>query len=100
MRRLLKLFILPALLLGAFLNVTQAETLAVPEKADAGVQTFSIDLPGRGMSMVDVEKRFGPPGKKEDEVGDPPITRWLYENFVVYFEYQFVIHAVATQTAP
>jgi len=100
MRRLLKLFILPALLLGASLNAAQAETLTMPEKADAGVETFSIDLPGRGMSMVDVEKRFGPPGKKEDEVGDPPITRWLYENFVVYFEYQFVIHAVATQSAP
>lgn len=100
MRRPLKLFILPALLLGASLTTAQAETLAMPEKADTGVQTFSIDLPGRGMNMVEVEKRFGPPGKKEDEVGDPPITRWLYENFVVYFEYQFVIHAVATQTAP
>ncbi len=100
MRRLLKLFILPALVLGVSLNPAQAETLAMPEKADSGVETYSIDLPGRGMTMVDVEKRFGPPGKKEDEVGDPPITRWIYEDFIVYFEYQFVIHAVATGPTP
>jgi len=100
MHRLLKLFVLPALVFGASLHLAQAETLAMPEKADSGAETYSIDLPGRGMSMAEVEKRFGPPAKKEDEVGDPPITRWLYEDFIVYFEYQFVIHAVVNQRAP
>jgi len=100
MHRLFKLFILPTLVFGVFLNPVQADTLAMPEKAKAEAKTYSIDLPGRGMTMAEVEKRFGPPGRKDDEVGDPPITRWVYENFVVYFEYQYVIHAIATQPAP
>ncbi|VAX09627.1 hypothetical protein MNBD_GAMMA25-2346 [hydrothermal vent metagenome] len=105
MHRLFKLLTLPALIFGVSLSgvpisTAQAETLTMPEQADPGMETYSIDLPGRGMSMVEVEKRFGPAGKKEDEVGDPPITRWIYEDFIVYFEYQFVIHAVASQRAP
>jgi hypothetical protein len=32
-------------------------------------------------------------------VGQPPITRWVFPTFVVYFEYQHVIHAVATRPA-
>lgn len=100
MRRLFRLFALPALVFGLSLNAVQADTLTVPEKAAPEAETYSVDLPGRGMSMAEVEKRFGPPGRKDDEVGTPPITRWLYENFSVYFEYQFVIHAVVTQAAP
>jgi len=100
MRRLFKLFILPTLVFGVFLNPVQADTLVMPEKAKAETKTYSIDLPGRGMTMAEVEKRFGPPGKKNDEVGDPPITSWVYEDFIVYFEYQYVIHAIATQSAP
>ena len=100
MRRLFKLFILPTLVFGVSLNPVQADTLAMPEKAKAEAKTYSIDLPGRGMTMAEVEKRFGPPGRKDDEVGDPPITRWVYEDFVVYFEYQYVIHAVVTQATP
>lgn len=97
MHRLFKLLVLPALFFGVSFTAAQADTLDMPEKAESKVETYSIDLPGRGMTMVQVEKRFGPPGKKEDEVGDPPITRWIYEDFIAYFEYQFVIHAVATQ---
>jgi hypothetical protein len=32
-------------------------------------------------------------------VGQPPIARWVYPSFVVYFERNLVIHAVATQPA-
>jgi hypothetical protein len=28
-------------------------------------------------------------------VGDPPITRWEYPGFVVYFEHHLVVHTVA-----
>jgi hypothetical protein len=27
-------------------------------------------------------------------VGDPPITRWVYDRFTVYFENDRVIHSV------
>ena len=68
-----------------------AETLQMPTQER---ELISIQLPGRGMSMVAVEERFGSPRERVEEVGEPPITRWVYDDFTVYFEYQYVIHAV------
>jgi hypothetical protein len=51
--------------------------------------------PMRGMSMERVEASFGAPTLRHGAVGAPPIARWDYPGFVVYFEYQFVIHSVA-----
>jgi len=57
----------------------------------------SADLrPARGINMDRVEAQFGPPTIRQSAVGDPPIERWEYPGFVVYFEYQYVIHAVVT----
>ena len=53
--------------------------------------------PTRGMSMDSVERNFGPPASRRPAVGEPPITRWEYPSFTVYFEYQYVIHAVANR---
>lgn len=69
-----------------------AETLSVPEEGKQ--ETFSITLPGRGMTMGQVEERFGEPATKEGPVGTPPITTWVYDRFTVYFEDRYVIHAV------
>jgi hypothetical protein len=49
--------------------------------------------PRRGMSMDSVEARFGSPSSRIGAVGDPPISRWEYPGFVVYFEYNHVVHA-------
>ena len=49
--------------------------------------------PARGMSMQNVEARFGEPSLRVSAVGDPPISRWEYPSFVVYFEYDHVVHA-------
>jgi hypothetical protein len=46
------------------------------------------------MTAASVEARFGTPEAKVTPVGDPPITRWEYKDFVVFFEYDRVIHAV------
>lgn len=54
-----------------------------------------IARPTRGMSMARVAERFGAPLEKYPAVGKPPITRWDYANFSVFFEYQHVVHAVA-----
>ena len=57
-------------------------------------------LPTRGMSMANVEHIFGAPLQKLPAVPDPgtklhpPITRWIYANYVVYFEYNYVVHTV------
>jgi hypothetical protein len=53
--------------------------------------------PVNGMSMDTVLQKFGEPAKKIPAVGEPPITRWVYEKFTVYFEYKTVIHAVVNR---
>ena len=50
--------------------------------------------PTRGMTQASVESKYGAPAAVKAPVGDPPITRWEYSDFIVYFEYDKVIHAV------
>ncbi len=52
------------------------------------------DLPGNGLSMSEVESRFGSPLERHAAVGQPPITRWVYDDYSVYFEYRLVIESV------
>jgi hypothetical protein len=52
------------------------------------------------MSMTAVEQAYGAPSQRRGPVGgsvaeQPPITRWDYPSFSVYFENDLVIHAVA-----
>ncbi|HEX9853287.1 MAG TPA: hypothetical protein VGA68_09750 [Woeseiaceae bacterium] len=51
--------------------------------------------PTRGMTEARVESTYGRPNSKRPAVGDPPISRWEYNEFVVFFEYDKVIHAVS-----
>ena len=44
--------------------------------------------------MTQVEAKFGAPVTKHDAVGQPPITRWDYPGFSVFFEHDRVIDAV------
>lgn len=50
--------------------------------------------PTRGMTQASVQSKYGSPASVKAPVGDPPITRWEYSQFVVFFEYDKVIHAV------
>lgn len=70
------------------------QTTPDAENATPPADTMSFTLPGRGMTKDQVEERFGSPSEKEQPVGEPPITRWIYGNFTVYFEYDIVLHAV------
>jgi hypothetical protein len=49
--------------------------------------------------MSQVEARFGAPTTRHAAVGDPPITRWDYPQFSVFFEYDKVLHAVIVRAA-
>jgi hypothetical protein len=53
--------------------------------------------PTRGMSMDQVSRQFGQPAEVVPAVGEPPITRWIYDKFTVYFEHQYVIHSVVNR---
>jgi len=48
----------------------------------------------RGETTANVEAKFGAPTAKQAAIGEPPISRWEYKEFVVFFEYDRVIHAV------
>ncbi len=79
-----------AALLAAAWSTAGADTLQMQGAAAAE----SDGRPTRGMTQARVESRYGAPASVKAPVGDPPITRWEYANFVVYFEYDKVIHAV------
>jgi hypothetical protein len=53
-----------------------------------------VTSPQRGMNMANVEHIFGTPIQKYEAVGKPPITRWDYPDYVVYFEYNMVLRTV------
>ena len=61
---------------------------------DQAPQWQKIPRPHRGETMAEVKKRFGKPSRVLGPVGKPPITRWLYNRFTVYFEKNLVIHTV------
>lgn len=52
------------------------------------------DLPENGLSRSEVEQRYGRPNERRAPVGDPPISRWLYDDYSVYFEHDLVIESV------
>jgi hypothetical protein len=61
-------------------------------------------MPARGMTMQQVEARFGAPSERLDPRGGqkrqwPAIHRWSYPAFTVYFEKNRVIDAVANKAA-
>ncbi len=78
-----------ALFFGAF-GTSSAQTLEM-EGVAPGANAAG---PTRGMTAASVESKYGAPEAKEAAVGDPPISRWEYRDFVVFFEYDRVIHAV------
>ena len=89
------------LALLALCGGAQADTLLV-ERAQ---QKPAVAQPARGLSMGEVEARFGTPQEKLDPRGGqkrqwPTIHRWVYPAFTVYFENSRVIDAVANQATP
>jgi len=70
-----------------------AETLQMGSGENAAIFE-QAGKPTRGMTQARVEQQYGSPTAKQSAVGDPPITRWDYAGFVVFFEHDRVIHSV------
>lgn len=45
--------------------------------------------------MNEVERVMGAPQQMLPPIGEPPITRWVYDDYTVYFEFDRMIHAVS-----
>ena len=54
----------------------------------------TLEVPYNGMGMDEVESRFGAPDTKEAAIGTPPISRWVYDRWSVFFEYDSVLYTV------
>ena len=68
-------------------------------------QETRLAMPTRGMSMAQVEAKFGAPSDRLDPRGGqkrqwPTINRWTYPAFTVYFERSKVIDVVMTKADP
>lgn len=76
-------------------SATFAEDLRVPvgSQADRSQQY----MPKTGMTQASVRAAWGAPVSIDTAVGQPPISQWHYDKFVVYFEKDRVIHSVLTR---
>ena len=54
----------------------------------------SINTPRNGLTMGQVRQQFGDPASTVAAVGEPPISRWEYTGFSVFFENDLVLHSV------
>lgn len=75
-------------------NVQTNGTVLEMQRSDADVSGAALNLPPRGTTKDEVLAEYGQPVKKHPAVGDPPITRWDYGQFSMYFEYNLFLHAV------
>ena len=89
---------LPLLALLALAGTASAEKLLIERVQEEN----KAALPARGMTMTQVEAKYGAPSERLDPRGDqkrqwPTINRWVYPTFTVYFEKSKVIDAVANK---
>lgn len=84
-----------AFMLGFTLQVQTltAEDIRIPVGEQAKDQT-PVDMPTKGMSKERVKSLFGEPIEEFPAKGQPPISRWKYQEFTVYFDSNAVIHCV------
>jgi hypothetical protein len=95
-RSTVRTMIAAALGVTALASVSLAEIVDVP--GGIAVKESTIAIPTAGMSMDEVAAKFGTPAQKIPAVGKPPISRWAYPGFIVYFEYTHVIHSVVANS--
>lgn len=90
-----KLLIL-LVIMGFQINPLVAEEIlllkAITEEPPNSLE--GIPRPKPGMTRDNVKSVFGVPEKATEPVGNPPIYRWEYPGFIVYFEGPNVINTV------
>jgi hypothetical protein len=87
MQRMSMILILSLL---AFPGVLRADVLLIEQVR----QAEGMAVPLNGQSKAEVEAAFGAAQTTTDPVGDPPITRWTYQRWTVYFEFDHVLFTV------
>ncbi len=90
---------IPTLLLVAALSsitpLSSADVLLIDAISEAPANSSAGLLrPRPGQTMDAVRTQFGAPSQELPWVGEPPISRWIYPDFTVYFENDKVINTV------
>ncbi|KRT55937.1 hypothetical protein [endosymbiont of Ridgeia piscesae] len=76
-------------------QVVQAEVLLLDAIAEEPVNSpEGLQRPTRGLTMNQVRMQFGEPDYEHPWVGSPPITRWDYPDYSVFFEFEMVLISV------
>ncbi len=88
--RSIRLLFLLSLVSGLFAQTATADTLLVESMQSAP----AVNSPERGMTMDQIVQTWGEPQQRIGPVGEPPISHWVYPDFVVYFEGDRVLHSV------
>lgn len=91
-----------AVLLAALASAPASADVLLIERTE---QAQRSSLPANGLTMSQVESRYGVPEQKLPPVAGykadhPAITRWHYPAYTVYFENQRVISAVLDSPTP
>lgn len=81
--------------LGMPASPVSADTLLIERQERAA----EVARPSKGMLMAQVERDFGAPTAKSEPVGTPPITKWTYPGYTVYFEHDHVITTVLNKAS-
>lgn len=55
--------------------------------------TANASAPKQGQTMAQVLAALGEPLERKPAVGNPPITRWFYQDLAVVFEHNLVLHS-------
>ena len=85
-------------------NISNADVLKIQSVGStsgthSGAKT---ERPSRGMSKASVEKKYGQPITRKEPVGENAkrkhhrgISRWVYNEYMVYFDDDYVIDTVS-----
>jgi hypothetical protein len=94
-----------AALVLAACSVSAGEPDPPAAEAPVTVSPAPAALPHKGQTMQAVRRQFGEPQARHAAAGGdspkhPPITRWDYDGFSVFFEHSHVVDAVAPDRPP
>ncbi len=89
--------VLTTLMFLLFFSLTVTADVLLIDRVEAKT---GMDVPKKSATMNQVRAQYGDPISESVPVGDPPITRWVYNDYIVYFEHQHVITTVLKKSRP
>lgn len=90
-----KILVVSVALAASLAFNTIAEEIRVPLGQQNATPEWRTQQPQRGSTKAQIEAQYGAPDTRNGPNGDPPIYYWEYTDFTVYFEGDYVIHAVS-----